>query len=84
MDTKEGETDLYRWARQRERDGKDVQQVRAIKDWHGSVVTGSKDEVRRVLKRMKSRKALRPDDIPVVAWKCLGEVAVGFQQDLRA
>lgn len=42
----------------------------------------SKDEVRRALKRMKRRKALAPDDIPVEVWKCLGEVAVGFQQAL--
>ena len=36
------------------------------------------DEVRKALKRMKSRKAVGPDDIPVEEWKCLGEVAVGF------
>ncbi|KAF7644203.1 hypothetical protein LDENG_00226100 [Lucifuga dentata] len=38
----------------------------------------SKDEVRRSLKRMKSGKAVGPDDIPVEVWKCLGEVAVEF------
>ncbi|KAK3515361.1 hypothetical protein QTP70_018750 [Hemibagrus guttatus] len=32
LDTREGEKDLYRLARQRDRDGKDVQQVRVIKD----------------------------------------------------
>ena len=37
-----------------------------------------KDEVRKALKRMKSGKAVGPDDIPVQVWKCLGEVAVGF------
>ncbi|KAK3548724.1 hypothetical protein QTP70_018470 [Hemibagrus guttatus] len=31
LDTREGEKDLYRLARQRDRDGKDVQQVRVIK-----------------------------------------------------
>ena len=31
--------------------------------------------MRRGLKRMKSGKAVGPDDIPVQAWKCLGEVA---------
>ncbi|KAE8278217.1 hypothetical protein D5F01_LYC23707 [Larimichthys crocea] len=36
----------------------------------------SEDEVRRALKRMKSGKALGPDDIPVEVWKCLGEMAV--------
>lgn len=39
----------------------------------------SKGEVRRALKRMKSGKALGPDEVRT----CLGEVAVGFQQDLR-
>ncbi|MCI4382172.1 hypothetical protein PGIGA_G00260710 [Pangasianodon gigas] len=38
LDTREGQTDLYRLARQRERDGKDVQQVRVIKDRDGRVL----------------------------------------------
>ncbi|KAK2913101.1 hypothetical protein Q8A73_007214 [Channa argus] len=41
LDTKEGEVDLYRLARQRDRDGKDVQQVRVIKDKDGNVLTGA-------------------------------------------
>ncbi|KAK2902094.1 hypothetical protein Q8A73_011840 [Channa argus] len=121
LDTKEGEVDLYRLARQRDRDGKDVQQVRVIKDKDGNVLTGarsvmgrwkeyfeelmneenererrveevtgveqevakiSKSEVRRALKRMKSGKAVGPDDIPVEVWKCLGEVAVEFLSSL--
>ncbi|KAK3517220.1 hypothetical protein QTP70_001126 [Hemibagrus guttatus] len=97
------EKDLYRLARQRDRDGKDVQQVRVIKDRDGRVLTSEesvqrrwkeyfeelmneenerekrvegvnsveqkvkirKDEVRKALKRMKSGKAVGPDDIPV-------------------
>ncbi|KAK2897556.1 hypothetical protein Q8A73_013936 [Channa argus] len=121
LDTKEGEVDLYRLARQRDRDGKDVEQVRVIKDKDGNVLTGarsvmgrskeyfeelmneknererrveevtvveqevakiSKSEVRRTLKRMKSGKAVGPDDIPVEVWKCLGEVAVEFLTSL--
>ncbi|GLD48595.1 uncharacterized protein AKAME5_000254900 [Lates japonicus] len=116
LDSMEGKTDLYRLARQRARDGKDVQQVRVIKDREGNVLTDarsvmgrwktyfeelmneeierrrrvevtivdqevakiSKGEVRRALKRMKSGKAVDPDDIPVEVWKCLGEVAVEF------
>uniref|UniRef100_A0A3P9HBU6 Lipoxygenase domain-containing protein n=1 Tax=Oryzias latipes TaxID=8090 RepID=A0A3P9HBU6_ORYLA len=39
LDTKEGEKDLYRLARQRDRDGKDVQQIRVIKDRDGKVLT---------------------------------------------
>ncbi|KAK3538868.1 hypothetical protein QTP86_018772 [Hemibagrus guttatus] len=41
-----------------------------------------KDEVRKALKRMKSGKAVGPDDIPVEAWKCLGEAAVEFLTSL--
>ncbi|KAI5108016.1 hypothetical protein C0J45_1610, partial [Silurus meridionalis] len=39
LDTKEGEKDLYRLARQRDRAGKDVLQVRAVKDRNGNVLT---------------------------------------------
>ncbi|KAK3521083.1 hypothetical protein QTP86_015705, partial [Hemibagrus guttatus] len=121
LDTREGEKDLYRLARQRDRDGKDVQQVRVIKDRDGRVLTSEesvqrrwkeyfeelmneenerekrvegvnsveqkvdkirKDEVRKALKRMKSWKAVGPDDIPVEVWKCLGEAAVEFLASL--
>ncbi|MDJ0933710.1 MAG: endonuclease/exonuclease/phosphatase family protein [Breoghania sp.] len=40
LSTKEGEKDLYRLARQRDRAAKDIQQVRVIKDADGSVLTG--------------------------------------------
>ncbi|KAK3543525.1 hypothetical protein QTP70_023635, partial [Hemibagrus guttatus] len=121
LDSREGEKDLYRLARQRDRDGKDVQQVRVIKDRDGRVLTSEesvqrrwkeyfeelmneenerekrvegvnsveqkidkirKDEVRKALKRMKSGKAVGPDDIPVEVWKCLGEAAVEFLASL--
>ncbi|KAK3523864.1 hypothetical protein QTP70_010508 [Hemibagrus guttatus] len=121
LDTREGEKDLYRLARQRDRDGKDVQQVRVIKGRDGRVLTSEesvqrrwkeyfeelmneenerekrvegvksveqkvdkirKDEVRKALKRMKSGKAVGPDDIPVEVWKCLGEAAVEFLASL--
>ncbi|KAK3536242.1 hypothetical protein QTP86_000147 [Hemibagrus guttatus] len=121
LDTREGEKDLYRLARQRDRVGKDVQQVRVIKDRDGRVLTSEesvqrrwkeyfeelmneekerekrvegvnsveqkvdkirKDEVRKALKRMKSGKAVGPDDIPVEVWKCLGEAAVEFLTSL--
>ncbi|KAK3532785.1 hypothetical protein QTP86_028154, partial [Hemibagrus guttatus] len=39
LDTREGEKNLYRLARQRDQDGKDVQQVRVIKDRDGRVLT---------------------------------------------
>ncbi|KAK3570181.1 hypothetical protein QTP86_015886 [Hemibagrus guttatus] len=121
LDTREGEKDLYSLARQRDRDGKDVQQVRVIKDRDGRVLTSEesvqrrwkeyfeelmneenerekrvegvnsveqkvdkirKDEVRKALKRMKSGKAVGPDDILVEVWKCLGEAAVEFLASL--
>ncbi|MCJ8742455.1 hypothetical protein PDJAM_G00082310 [Pangasius djambal] len=41
-----------------------------------------KDEVRKALKRMKSGKAVGPDDIPMEVWKCLGEAAVEFLTSL--
>ncbi|KAK3537054.1 hypothetical protein QTP70_000286 [Hemibagrus guttatus] len=121
LDTREGQKDLYRLARQRDRDGKDVQQVKVIKDRDGRVLTSEesvqkrwkeyfeelmneenerekrvegvnsveqkvdkirKDEVRKALKRMKSGKAVGPDDIPVEVWKCLGEAAVEFLASL--
>ncbi|KAK3528212.1 hypothetical protein QTP86_026675 [Hemibagrus guttatus] len=121
LDTREGEKDLYRLASQRDRDGKDVQQVRVIKDRDGRVLTSEesvqrrwkeyfeelmneenerekrvegvnsveqkvdkirKDEVRKALKRMKSGKAVGPDDISVEVWKCLGEAAVEFLTSL--
>ncbi|KAK3568551.1 hypothetical protein QTP86_008749 [Hemibagrus guttatus] len=121
LDTREGEKDLYRLARQRDRDGKDVQQVIVIKDRDGRVLTSEesvqrrwkeyfeelmneenerekrvegvnsveqkvdkirKEEVRKALMRMKSGKAVGPDDIPVEVWKCLGEAAVEFLTSL--
>ncbi|KAK3539783.1 hypothetical protein QTP70_013216 [Hemibagrus guttatus] len=121
LDTREGERDLYRLARQRDRDGKDVQQVRVIKDRDGRVLSSEesvqrrwkeyfeelmneenerekrvegvnfveqkvdkirKNEVRKALKRMKSGKAVGPDDIPVEVWTCLGEAAVEFLTSL--
>ncbi|KAK3555368.1 hypothetical protein QTP86_014961 [Hemibagrus guttatus] len=72
LDTRR-EKDLYRLAKQRDRDGKDVQQ---------KVDKVRKDEVRKALKRMKSGKAVGPDDIPVEVWKCLGEAAVEFLASL--
>ena len=38
----------------------------------------SRDEVRTAMKRMKNGKAVGSDNIPVEAWKYLGEIAVVF------
>ncbi|KAK3544656.1 hypothetical protein QTP86_025603, partial [Hemibagrus guttatus] len=47
LDTREGQKDLYRLARQRDQDGKDVQQVRVIKDRDGRVLTSEESVQRR-------------------------------------
>ena len=49
LKTKEGEKELYRLARQRDRAGKDVQHVRIIKDENSNVMVNSE----AVLKRWK-------------------------------
>ena len=49
LETKEGEKELYRLAKQRDRAGKDVQHVRVIKDENGNVMVKSE----AVLKRWK-------------------------------
>ncbi|XP_061629993.1 uncharacterized protein LOC133478218 [Phyllopteryx taeniolatus] len=47
LDTKKGEKDLYRLARQRDRDGKDVQLVMVIKDRDGNMLTGASSVLAR-------------------------------------
>ncbi|KAK3518423.1 hypothetical protein QTP70_000596 [Hemibagrus guttatus] len=47
LDTREGQKDLYRLARQRDRDGKNVQQVRVIKDRDRRVLTSEESVQRR-------------------------------------
>ena len=42
LETKEGEKELYRLPRQRDRAGNDVQHVRVIKDENGNVIVNSK------------------------------------------
>ena len=49
LDTKEGEKTLYRLARQRHQAGKDVQQVRMMKDKDGNVMT-DEERVLRIWK----------------------------------
>ena len=38
----------------------------------------SEAEVRAAMMRMKSGKAVGPDNILVEAWRCLGDLAVNF------
>ena len=49
LETKEGEKELYTLARQRDRAGKDAQQLRIMKDENGNVMVSSM----AVLKRWK-------------------------------
>ena len=49
LEKKEGEKELYRLSKQRDRAGKDVQHVRVIKDENGNVMINSE----AVLKRWK-------------------------------
>ena len=44
--------------------------------------TISESEVKEALKRMKSRKAVGPDGIPIEVWRCLGEVGVRWLTNL--
>ncbi|KAK3564719.1 hypothetical protein QTP86_024874, partial [Hemibagrus guttatus] len=107
LDTREGEKDLYRLARQKDRDGRVLtseesvqrrwkeyfeelmneenereKRVEGVNSVEQKVDKIRKDEVRKALKRMKSGKAVGPDDIPVEVWKCLGEAAVEFLTSL--
>ena len=47
LKTKEGEKELYRLARKRNRVGKDVQHVRIIKDENGNVMVNSEAMLKR-------------------------------------
>jgi len=42
----------------------------------------SESEVKEVLKRMKSRKTVCPNGIPIDVWRCLGEVDVRWLTNL--
>ncbi|KAK3561422.1 hypothetical protein QTP86_002537 [Hemibagrus guttatus] len=58
-----------------ERGEKRVEEVNSVEQKVDKI---RKDEIRKALKRMKSGKAVGPDDISVEVWKCLGEAAVEF------
>ncbi|KAK3546668.1 hypothetical protein QTP70_031404, partial [Hemibagrus guttatus] len=59
--------------------GKKVEGVNSVEQKVDKI---RKDEVRKALKRMKSGKAVGPDDIPVEVWKCLEEAEVEFLTSL--
>ncbi|KAK3542797.1 hypothetical protein QTP70_003002 [Hemibagrus guttatus] len=97
LDTREGEKDLYRvltseesvqrrWKEYFEElmneENEREKRVEGANSVEQKVDKIRKDEVRKALKRMKSGKAVGPDDIPVEVWKCLGEAAVEFLASL--
>ncbi|KAK3543975.1 hypothetical protein QTP70_032735, partial [Hemibagrus guttatus] len=98
LDTREGQKDLYRrvltseesvqrrWKEYFEElineENEMEKRVEGVNSVEQKVDKIRKDEVRKALKRMKSGKAVGPDDIPVEVWKCLGEAAVEFLTSL--
>ena len=89
LDTKEGEKDLYklvkvlkRWKNYYEemmnRENERETRIDSINGTYEDVPRVTKEEVRTAMKKMKNGKAVGPDDIPVEAWKCLGELAIAF------
>ncbi|KAK3554311.1 hypothetical protein QTP70_020172 [Hemibagrus guttatus] len=97
LNTREGEKDLYRvltseesvqrrWKEYFEElmneENEREKRVEGVNSVEQKVDKIRKDEVRKALKRMKSGKAVGPDDIPVEVWKCLGEAAVEFLASL--
>ncbi|GJN00036.1 hypothetical protein PR202_ga17185 [Eleusine coracana subsp. coracana] len=61
LGTKEGEKDIYRMARIRERKTRDINQIKCVKDGVDRLL---ETEIEEALKRMKSGKAMGPDGIP--------------------
>jgi hypothetical protein len=124
LDTKEGEKDIYRLAKMRDRKSRDLGMVRCIKDETQRVLVKDeeikerwkdyfdklfneshaqdlgdfsipfhemnrdfmrkiqKKEIAEALKKMKSRRAVGPDGIPIEAWKCLGEKGLEWLTNL--
>ncbi|KAL5542645.1 hypothetical protein UlMin_010355 [Ulmus minor] len=69
LGTKEGDNDIFKIAKARERKTSDLSHV---KHCVFRLKVNAK-EVGEALKRMKLGKAIGLDDIPIEAWKCLGE-----------
>ncbi|XP_071686541.1 uncharacterized protein [Rutidosis leptorrhynchoides] len=119
LDSKEGENDIYRIAKARERRRRDLDNIKFIKNeagqtlvkedeirkrWEGyfsSLFAGGRpeghedpqdsdieqsqnidcgrinqEEVRSALRKMGRSKAVGPDQIPIEAWRCLGDDGV--------
>jgi hypothetical protein len=117
LDTKEGENDVYKMAKLRERKIRDFNQVKCIKDETNRLLVKDEEiknrwreyfdklfndesektaielddsidinkrfvrriqesELKEALKKMKTGKALGPDDIPIEVWRCLEDITI--------
>jgi hypothetical protein len=117
LDTKEGENDVYKMTKLRERKIRDFNQIKCIKDDTNRLLVNDEEiknrwreyfdklfndesekiaielddsidtnmrfvrriqesEVKEALKKMKTIKALGPDDIPIEVWICLGDITI--------
>jgi hypothetical protein len=86
LSTKEGEKNIYRMARARDRKTRDFNQVKCIEDEREQLLVDDttrrfvwriqESEVREALKRMKGGKAMGPNGIPIKVWRCLGDIAI--------
>ena len=117
LETKKGEKEFYRLAKQRDRAGKDVQHARVIKDKNGTFMVNSeavlkrwkgyfeklmdeennrdprieeaevvneevnfvsREEVENAQRRMKTGKAVGPDELSAEVWKCMAKTGIKF------
>ena len=46
------------------------------------VEEGSEEEVKKALKKIKTGKAVGPDNIPAEVWNCLGKIGVKYLRSL--
>ena len=80
LETKEGERQLYRLAKQRDRAGRDVQQVRVIRDADGNVLTRTeavlgrwKEYFERLMNEENGRKTRTEETAKV--WEQVEEIS---------
>ena len=45
---------------------------------NGEVNCVSREEVKNALKKMKKGKAVKPNELPVEVWKCMGKMGIEF------
>jgi hypothetical protein len=115
LETKEGEKEIYRLAKRRDRASRDIDIVKCIKNSRSEVLTDDTmiknrwksyfeellntenprearndepedniglvnavevEEVRKSIRAMKNGKAVGPDEIPIEAWKALGDEGI--------